>query len=98
MNKNLTQLGQQLAGIWKQLGFNQRVSILLATLAVLGGLGGLAFASWAVLASWLPISGRPTIFNAESGSIMCFGHQCLPMERAAIAMLCAFFATARLAS
>ena len=42
MNKNITQLLQQLAGIWKQLGLNQRISITLATLAVLGGLAGVA--------------------------------------------------------
>jgi flagellar M-ring protein FliF len=43
MNKNFTQLGQQLAGIWKQLGLNQRVSIFVATVAVVGGLSALAF-------------------------------------------------------
>jgi len=43
MNKNISQLGQQLAGIWKQLGLNQRISIALATLAVLGGLAGVAW-------------------------------------------------------
>ena len=42
MNKNISQLLQQLAGIWKQLGLNQRISIALATLAVLGGLAGVA--------------------------------------------------------
>ena len=28
MNKNLTQISQQLSGIWKQLGLNQRISII----------------------------------------------------------------------
>jgi len=42
MNKNILQLLQQLAGIWKQLGLNQRISITLATLVVLGGLAGVA--------------------------------------------------------
>jgi flagellar M-ring protein FliF len=42
MNKNISQLLQQLAGIWKQLGLNQRISLTLATLAVLGGLAGVA--------------------------------------------------------
>ena len=42
MNKNLTQLGQQLAAIWKELGFNQKVSIVVAGLAVVVGLGGIA--------------------------------------------------------
>ncbi len=43
MNKNLTQLGQQLLGIWKQLGLNQRISIILATGVVCAGLGTMAF-------------------------------------------------------
>jgi flagellar M-ring protein FliF len=43
MNKNITQLLQQLAAIWKQLGFNQRISIAITTLAVIGGLIGVAF-------------------------------------------------------
>ncbi|MGA2175603.1 MAG: flagellar basal-body MS-ring/collar protein FliF [Verrucomicrobiota bacterium] len=43
MNKNLTQLGQQLLGIWKQLGLNQRVSIIMATAVVCAGLGTMAF-------------------------------------------------------
>ncbi|MGD1083316.1 MAG: flagellar basal-body MS-ring/collar protein FliF [Verrucomicrobiota bacterium] len=42
MNKNLTQLLQQLAGIWKQLGVNQRISITITSLAVLAGLAGVA--------------------------------------------------------
>jgi len=41
MNKNLTQLGQQLAAIWKELGFNQKVSIVVAGLAVMAGLAGI---------------------------------------------------------
>jgi flagellar M-ring protein FliF len=43
MNKNLTQLGQQLLGIWKQLGLNQRISVVTATAVVLLGLGAMAF-------------------------------------------------------
>ena len=35
MNKNLTQITQQLTGIWKQLGLNQRISIVMATALVL---------------------------------------------------------------
>jgi flagellar M-ring protein FliF len=42
MTKNLNQLLQQLLGIWKQLGLNQRVSVILATLVLLGGLIGVA--------------------------------------------------------
>ncbi len=43
MNKNLTQLGQQLLGIWKQLGLNQRISIVMATAVVFIGLGAMVF-------------------------------------------------------
>src|SRR5579872_1851188 len=43
MNKNLSQLGQQLLGIWKQLGLNQRISVMVSTVAVLIGLIALAF-------------------------------------------------------
>src|SRR5476651_1922346 len=43
--KNLTQLGQQLLGIWKQLGVNQRISMVLTTIAVGLGLGAVAFFS-----------------------------------------------------
>jgi flagellar M-ring protein FliF len=42
MNKNISQLVQQLAGIWKQLGLNQRISIIITTLAVVAGLAGVA--------------------------------------------------------
>ena len=43
MNGPFSQLGDQLGGIWKQLGVNQRVSLVLATLVVAGGLAGLMF-------------------------------------------------------
>jgi flagellar M-ring protein FliF len=42
---NLTQLGRQIAAIWKQLGLNQRISIVLAAAAVVAGLGSLAWFS-----------------------------------------------------
>ncbi len=56
MNKNISQLLQQLAGIWKQLGLNQRISILLATLGVLGGLTALAF--WSSRAEFSLLYGK----------------------------------------
>lgn len=43
MNQQFLQLGRQLAAIWKQLGLNQRISIVVAGLVVLAGLGGLVF-------------------------------------------------------
>ena len=42
MGQGLSQLGRQLAAIWKQLGANQRVSVVLAALVVIGGLIGLS--------------------------------------------------------
>lgn len=42
MGDNLRQLGQQLAAIWKQLGVNQRVSVVLGAGVVLAGLVGLS--------------------------------------------------------
>ncbi|MEN9573722.1 MAG: hypothetical protein RL514_1577 [Verrucomicrobiota bacterium] len=45
MNSPFSQLGDQLAGIWKQLGINQRVTLVLATLAVIGGLASMALLS-----------------------------------------------------
>jgi len=45
MNKNISQLGQQLLGIWNQLGVNQRVSMVIATLVVIGGLSGVGYFS-----------------------------------------------------
>lgn len=42
MNENLAKVGQQLLGIWKQLGVNQRVQIGIATLALLIGTIGVA--------------------------------------------------------
>jgi flagellar M-ring protein FliF len=41
MGDNLRLLGQQLAEIWKQLGVNQRVSVVLGAGVVIGGLIGL---------------------------------------------------------
>ena len=43
MNRNLSQLGSQLFGIWKQLGLNQRVSLVLAAVVVVAALSSLAF-------------------------------------------------------
>jgi flagellar M-ring protein FliF len=43
MNKNLSQIARQLAAIWQQLGLNQRISVVAATVIVLAGLAVLAF-------------------------------------------------------
>src|SRR5271154_480561 len=43
MNKNLSQTARQLAAIWQQLGLNQRISVVMATVMVLAGLAAVAF-------------------------------------------------------
>jgi len=43
MNKNISQIARQLAGIWQQLGVNQRISVVMATIIVIGGVAGVAF-------------------------------------------------------
>lgn len=44
MNRNLSKLGSQLIEIWKHLGPSQKVSVLAATVVVIGGL--VALATW----------------------------------------------------
>jgi flagellar M-ring protein FliF len=56
MSNNLSQLGQQLAGIWRQLGLNQRISVIMATGLVVFGLAGLAF--WSSRADYSLLYGR----------------------------------------
>jgi len=43
MNKNLSQTARQLGSIWQQLGLNQRISVITATIMVGAGLAALAF-------------------------------------------------------
>lgn len=43
MNNQLANLLGQLRGVWKQLGINQRLTILFTGLLVLGGIGSLVF-------------------------------------------------------
>jgi len=45
MNLNIAQLGRQLVEIWKRLGLNQRLSVVLAGTAVFAGLGSLIYFS-----------------------------------------------------
>jgi flagellar M-ring protein FliF len=40
MNTNINEIGNQLAGLWKQLGLNQRVSLVLSGLLVLAAVTG----------------------------------------------------------
>ena len=43
MNPGLSQLGRQLAGIWKQLGLNQRISVVVTGVAVLAAMLAVGF-------------------------------------------------------
>jgi flagellar M-ring protein FliF len=45
MNLNISQLGRQLLEIWKQLGLNQRLSVVLAAFAVFVGLASIVYFS-----------------------------------------------------
>ena len=66
MNKNFTQLGQQLAAIWKQLGLNQRISIIMATAVVFVGI--LAMAFWSGRADYALLYGK--LDETEAGKVV----------------------------
>ena len=86
MNKSFSQLGQQLLAIWKQLGLNQRISLVLTTIGVIAGLAGVSYfssrqdyallygkldaAEAAKVAGVLDESKTPYKFAAGSGSIL----------------------------
>ena len=56
MNKNLSQVAQQLAAIWQQLGLNQRISVVASTIVVIAGLTGLAI--WSSRVDYSLLYGR----------------------------------------
>lgn len=56
MNKSLSQLGGQLLGIWKQLGLNQRISVVLAAGAVFAAL--LALGIWSSQVDYALLYGK----------------------------------------
>ncbi len=66
MNQSLQQVGRQAWAIWKQLGVNQRLSLVLATLVVLGGLIGLAL--WSHRTDYGLLYGR--LDEAEAAKIV----------------------------
>lgn len=53
MNQSFSALLQQLKAIWKELGLNQRVSIVVAGAAVVAGLGGIAV--WSGRTEYVPL-------------------------------------------
>lgn len=66
MNGNLSQLGDQLGGIWKQLGVNQRVSLVLATLVVIGGIAGMML--WSSRVNYALLYGK--LDDAEAAKVV----------------------------
>lgn len=66
MNQNLSKLGAQLTAIWKQLGAAQRVSVVLATLAVVGGLAGLSM--WSSRVDYSLLYGK--LSDSESARVI----------------------------
>lgn len=66
MNQSLSKLGKQLLDIWKQLGVSQRITVALATLAVLAGLLGMSF--WASRANYALLYGR--LSDAEAAKVV----------------------------
>lgn len=66
MNRNLSKLGTQLLDIWKQLGASQRVSVLAATLVVVGGL--ISLAVWSSRTDYGLLYGK--LSDAESAKVI----------------------------
>lgn len=56
MNRNLSQLAPQLLGLWRQLGINQRISLILAAGVVAAGLAVLAL--WSGQADYALLYGK----------------------------------------
>lgn len=66
MNNTLTNLLQQLGGIWKQLGLNQRVSLVLTTFTVVAGTSALIF--WSGRPDFALLYGR--LDEAEAAKVI----------------------------
>ena len=66
MNENLSQVGSQLQAIWKQLGFNQRISLVLAAGVVGLGLGAVVF--WSSRADYSLLYGK--LDEAEAAKVI----------------------------
>jgi flagellar M-ring protein FliF len=66
MNKNLSKLGSQFLDIWKQLGVNQRVSLICGTAVLLAGLGLVGF--WSSRAQYGLLYGR--VSEAEAAKVV----------------------------
>lgn len=66
MNQGLTQILTQLKTIWGQLGLNQRISIVLTALVVLGGLAGIGF--WSSRVEYSLLYGK--LDDAEAAKVV----------------------------
>jgi flagellar M-ring protein FliF len=66
MNKSISQVGQQLAGIWKQLGLNQRISVVMATGVIVFGLIALAY--WSSRVDYALLYGK--LDEAEAAKVI----------------------------
>jgi flagellar M-ring protein FliF len=66
MGRNLSQLGSQLLGIWKQLGINQRISIVVTAVVVIVGLTSLAY--WSSRADYGLLYGK--LDDTEAGKVV----------------------------
>jgi flagellar M-ring protein FliF len=66
MAQGLTQLGRQLAAAWRQLGLNQRISVALAGMMVLGGL--IALGLWSGRTSYGLLYGK--LDEAEAAKVI----------------------------
>jgi flagellar M-ring protein FliF len=66
MNVALAQLGRQLAAIWKQLGLNQRISVVLAGAVVVGGLVSMIL--WSSRTDYALLYGR--LEDAEAAKVL----------------------------
>jgi flagellar M-ring protein FliF len=66
MNTSFDQIGKQLVGLWKQLGVNQRVSLVLTAALVVVGLGGIVV--WSSRTDYALLYGR--LPESESAKVI----------------------------
>lgn len=66
MNRYVQQIGRQLAATWKQLGLNQRISVVLAALVVVAVVLSLAF--WSSRADYALLYGK--LDDVEAGKVI----------------------------
>jgi flagellar M-ring protein FliF len=65
---SLSQLGRQLLGIWKQLGLNQRISVVLAAVVALAALFSLVF--WSSRVDYALLYGK--VDDSEAAKVLAY--------------------------